>query len=88
MPKGIKRVQKEMGEKSTLGIIVSENKFSNLEHADDVGKPIEFECIIPVVIWSVTSWRGASFEGRKKRPYEKGRKKRRKGTRNPSPLFS
>jgi len=35
-----------------LRIIVSENEFSNLERADDVSEPIEFECITPMVVWS------------------------------------
>ena len=77
-----------MGENITLAVIVSESEFSNLERADDVGKPIEFECIISVVVLGVMLWRDGSFGCRKKRPYEKGRKKRRKGTQNRLPLFS
>lgn len=64
-----------------------EDKSSALAFADNMCKSSDFNCTTPVEAWVVMSRKEVCFEGRKKRPQERGRKKRKKGNRNPSELF-
>jgi hypothetical protein len=68
-----------------LIIMMPENKFA--AKFDDGDEPMEFNYIVPSVTWDAMLWRGTCFEGRKRRPQERWRKKRKKGKRNPIELF-
>jgi len=69
-----------------LIIMMSENKFSTTEF-DDADGPGKSDCIIPAENWDTMLWRKACFEGRKRRPQDRWRKKHSRGKRKPTELF-
>jgi len=64
---------------------MSENKFSAAEF--DADEPIESDCILSTENWDTILWREARFEGRKRRPQDRWRKKHSRGKRKPTGLF-
>jgi hypothetical protein len=67
---------------------MSENKLCATTCSDNMSKSSDFSnCSLSIGTWAAKSWRDVYFESRKKRPQEKGRKKRKKGKRNPPDLL-
>lgn len=78
----------DMGEKNLLVVLMSEYTPCALALFEDIDESVSFgRRNLSVGTEAFKGWEKTHFEFRKKRPYERGKKKRKKGKRGPISLL-